>query len=505
MEHRPKYLDPALAACSDEEVAALDRQNREEWERAGDDGPADLYRIQVQAELAWRQGRNPDRRVPLLLVTVGAQPDSPTHACLAWRAPVIVLLHTKDEEKGARTTRERLEGSGAEVKLAHIGSGGDLPRLYQEMHKAWREHGAPSGCAVDITGGLKTMSAGAFAAAFSLPNAKVSYVDTDQVKVGTTKPRTLWFRTRSVLLADPLTVFGVVERERAGLLFQQGAYAAATEAYRALSERVGQRTDGWRYQISRALAEVDAMRIGEAKARLEQVITLVERDLRQEPNLENDPWATPEARAWLLERCEGLRRVSGSIDTLGKGDPLVQREALKADGFLDFIAMFLSLARRRADDGAYDLAALYAYRAIEAVPQRRLVKLGFDPGDMDWERLFAEASTDRGVPQDTLQEALRKAAGGDGAIRKKVDRNFGYAVLSAVLNDKLVTGLRLDRVSGVSDARNKSLLAHGVSALEQKDAESLWKLASELFDRLCKLEGTSAAGVLNRHAPPPFV
>jgi hypothetical protein len=315
----------------------------------------------------------------------------------------------------------------------------------------------------------------------------------------------IWLQTRVELLTNPYEVFGDLDRANARQLLEQGRYGAAARAWQELANKTGRHADRWRAALSTGLDQADRINLRGAAETLCELHRTIHRDRRHDGLLAADPLASEVSLSWLPARAVGLEAV---LEIDGSADPTRQTEQLLKPGFLDFIEMMIRLAERRDQDGEHDLGSLFAYRALEAIPQRRLARLGFEVDRFDWAELYRRA----GATDDRARAALvarlfpKTDITPDHGLRPTVDRGVGLSVLAFGLRDPLVPEAELQKLIGLGKARNASILAHGIRQIQPKDSQSLLRETRALFSRLLELEGLSSverAALTHRHSPPP--
>jgi hypothetical protein len=221
--------DAAFKHAADEAIERLGASaSHEDAKRIYNDKVLPLERERVRREAV---GRVP---LDLLFVTVGAQEDSPILAAIASPAHFVVFLHTDEEKPHADATIHALQLDGTEGALKSIGDGKDPAVLYRAVFDEWKQRGRPNTVGVDITGGLKVMSAAASAAAFSLPGGHTYYIDADRLRP---HGRESWVRERRIELPNPFQVFGEIRRATGRELLRKRQYAAAAAVYGELFDQ----------------------------------------------------------------------------------------------------------------------------------------------------------------------------------------------------------------------------------------------------------------------------
>ncbi len=488
---RPPALSPALAHLSDDALAERRRAAPADLKGAADqDAARALYAnvvLPLEREAVWRAGRaNPDADIDLLFVTVGTQADTPIHALLYWRAKYVVLLHTDRTEKVAQEAAAAFGLGFGQGTLVSVGKGTDPLRLYRAVKKTWDDRHQPTNTVIDLTGGYKAMSGAAAAVGFVIEGARVSYVETEQPVF---HDKSFWLDTRVLLLDNPLAVFGEVERETARRLLADGRFAAAAQAWSELADQTRLAVDRWHAELSTGLQLQQSLRFHDAASALDTLLESIERESRRDHALTRHPLAQPRCRTWLDRRRTDLRAIGALVDAASKDtDPIRESQCLGAPAMTALIALLLGLGHHHASRGDGDLAALYAYRASEALVQQRLTLRGYDVQDFDWERAFGEA----GVVPEQRPALLRKVLphlpeaelATTAALPTKLDRGLGLSILGRLLRDPAFPDGVVKKLLGMSKARNRSILAHGVTHLPPKRAEALLRSSTDLFTTL---------------------
>jgi CRISPR-associated protein (TIGR02710 family) len=428
-----------------------------------------------------------DQPLDLLFVTVGAQGDSPALAIVASPARFVVLLHTEDCKSFAHEAVGKLGLDASEARLTSIGDGKDALVIHRKVFAIWSEHGCTEKVAVDLTGGLKSMSAAVAAAGFAMPRARVFYVDTDQPRL---HGRTFWVDDRRIELHNPFTVFGEVRRHTARQLLADGHYQAAAVAYEDLAKAVADaKPDELRGRLARGYDALDHLGFEEAHRRLSDLADDLD---RLAPILKDD--AVVRARAAIRANARGAERLVRAVpQKQGEVDPARDVDVLRSDECLDLASLLLAAAGRRRKGGDLDVAALLAYRVLELVPQRRLaIRGGVDPSQIDWEVLAKSAGC-------TLTELVKRFNDlGRGRYRleptalvKDVARTASFVLLRAAFPDDVGQGVDLRRFEGIGRSRNRSVLAHGTQKLDESTTDGILVQARELFAQMLDVEKVS--------------
>lgn len=448
--------------------------------------------LPLEREFIWREGLE-DKPVDLLFITVGAQADTPINAGLRWRAKHVVFLHTDEYRENAVYAAERLGLALGQTSLESVGTGDEALELYRRVKDVWLRLGKPGNTVVDVTGGFKTMSASGGAVAFVM-EFRTAYVATRQRRIC---GEPVWLDTKVKLLDSPLAVFGDVPRQVARQLLHGGRYREAKAAFADLEHKVGATTDTWYRHLAQALADSDSMALEDSAHAFFECVRVMERDVRNQPNLKAEfLYCQLDA---IKARQQGIEAVR---DMVAQGDGEMTLDAMCCDGFLDFIVYLQTRAQDRYERKEYDFSAMFAYRALEAMSQRRLAKgYGYHVSDFDWTKLLA----DTGMAMEHFRKVLEKDY--ITVENRKVDKGTANRILALILKDALVPKNELQRWDGFGQNRNLSVLAHGTSQIKEKSLSDLLANSSKLFQRLLELEGLSEddrEALHRRHAPLKF-
>lgn len=464
------------------------------------------YSQQVQSIEAERLRRAAvgQTELDLLFVTVGAQSASPALAVVATPAKFVILLHTDKEKVQAEGVVDALSLSANRAQLRTIGTGTDPLVLYQVVVREWKER-RPSTVGIDLTGGLKTMSAAAAAAGFALESARVFYIEAEQPKV---HGRTFWVNECRLEMANPFAEFGEIRRQSARALMRDRRFGAAAALFERLEREGHEAPDRFRREYCEGCELVERLEFTTAAERFEQLGQDIASAKVRAPEVASDAVVSiAESIVMLAQGARALERFVMGVSKVV--DPLDEVKALKLDECRDFIQMLLCAARRQMVAGQLDVAALLAYRALEAIPQRRLaLRTGADPAAFSWDLLATAAGCsveefvaryNRGTKKKEHHLVL-------GALPQKVARAQVYALLAHAFGDGDVARVaEIEPFSGIGDSRNRSLLAHGVTKLTAQTVEKMVSYAEGLFSRMLDVEEISSAQrtvLLARHFFP---
>jgi CRISPR-associated protein (TIGR02710 family) len=479
--------DAAFERAAAEAIARLETSSsRDDAQRIYDHDvfPVEMERIR-------REAVRRAVKLDLLFVTVGAQANSPTLAAIASPARFVVLVHTVQEKASADTTVQRLGLDATEARLLCIDDGKDSARLYRAVFDEWIKHGRPEQVGVDITGGLKVMSAAAAAAAFALPHGKTYYIDTEKLQAH----NDWWVRERRIELANPFQVFGEIRRATGRELLKTRRYAAAAAVYSQLYEE----EDRSRAQLAEGYDALERLDFEKAEQRLNDLcvrLDVFSHDLQRKDD------AVVRQRDAIRATAKGAGKLRRLIEVAAGEDPGRNARALRAAECLDFGEMLLAAAERHA---APDVAALLAYRCLELVPQRRLAfRANVDPGAVDWDVLAQQLGISVADVIGKYNAGKKKEHHLDPAAPpSEISSAVCYGLLAIAFPEDVAKELPVAQFAGAGAARNRSVLAHGLQQLERKPVDDIRTKARRLFDALLDAEKVSPgdrAALRQRHA-----
>ncbi len=180
----------------------------------------------------------------------------------------------------------------------------------------------------------------------------------------------------------------------------------------------------------------------------------------------------------------------------GKGTPgsvLATAEATAA-----LFATLLAAARRRADRGAYDLASLFLYRAVELIAQRRLHVHGIDPADVRPSR-FPPGLNDEGHLLEAVNERLRRMPWFQSytSLPSRAGLVLAYVLLE-ILQDPLLARIDLREIANRAEVRNQSWPVHGFHFISEERYQAFSKTAMRVAAAFFGTEGTDMEEWLER-------
>jgi CRISPR-associated protein (Cas_Cas02710) len=323
-------------------------------------------------------------------------------------------------------------------------------RLVKQQVGALSSNGRRLSAMIDITGGKKVMSAAAALVAWQL-DLRLCYIDS---RYDGEMRQPIPGTERLLILDNPTTIFGDQEMEAALETFRSGAFAVAQERFAELAESMSEPSR------ARLLRDVAGMYQAWSDLDFSSLPALREQVTRG--------LADPLTQVSV----ETARRISEQSRFIGQ---------LGKVGDLRGVLNFYVLGEHYRELRRMDFAALLYYRTVEECFQQRF-KLrfpGFDTGDARFE-LTGMPEADLLDRFNTLvQEVGRPAV---TALPTKLGL-MNAAILLRALDDSLLKRINVRDAKGVSylmrltEARNKSVLAHGQRCITPNQCDQLRKLA----------------------------
>lgn len=396
--------------------------------------------------------------------TLGTSPEATILAILGTRAEKVYVLHTAESERYLDQIRR---DTGKEIYPIRINKS-EVTKIYEEVHRLLKEiaqgggtlkevaQGVETPVALDITSGTKAMSAGLAAAGFFFQrfykNVRVVYVDNEEYDTELRRPRA--GSETLILLPNPHEVVGEVDAFFARELYDKRDFSGAASYFKGLVDKTNQR----KYTLYATLCEMYAnwwaLDFKEALEKGKGLLNQLEKD----SNLTHP-----------LARHAG--RLQRQVELLEEAGAFVSRKDLgRSKGVLGVVATLLRLSE---EEKRPVLKALYAYRALELLLQERLY------------RLFGRRADEPNLSpeeREALQAELFRILSREARVEERLGLLHLVAFLR-VLGDPLLKGESLKEVqdlSGVIQARNTSLLIHGLDVPSDKQVAIILKKAKKL-------------------------
>ncbi|NPA76405.1 MAG: TIGR02710 family CRISPR-associated protein [Candidatus Diapherotrites archaeon] len=412
--------------------------------------------------------------VEVSIHTLGNSPEALILAALGLKAKKVVVLYTDHTEKYLDQIERDL---GRKIE-SHRVSKGDPSDIYRAAKRIIDKYSGP--IAFDITSGTKAMTAGLASVGFFI-KAKAREIEVDVYYVDNNKYDSALRRPVPgseflVRLPSPYVAFGELEEERALVLYRNRAFKDAELVFRRMH---GELRDG-KYQnlaeLAHTYARWAALDFKGAEKSLYSLVSFLKSDAAYGDSLRSAlPVLDEQLRGLgqlieLVENCEGGRRKStGCLELLADPD----RVGWLARTLLERAEYYYKL-----ED--YNLSALHYYRALELSLQHRLSLKGINPHIFEPDKLGKDVLTRM---QAELENAIGESANMPG-------RGWGLTLLNIAslliaLEDDTVLPLKNDmrKLHGILDARNESLLIHGLSSASKPNVKSLKNFAEKLIDQ----------------------
>lgn len=362
--------------------------------------------------------------------------------------------------------------------------------MYQGLRaivREWEAKGfALSAIAVDVTGGKVPMTAGLAKAAHVLGLATV-YIDSEYAN-GRYIDGTQFLE----LPPDPYVEFGDIDRNEAHEFYCSHDYATAARLFAGLAEHVGNlQGDQLWADLSAAYADWEAFKLGAAEEKLRALLDAQQVGLNnaQKDGVDNHIGALAAVRP-LVEAQRPERRNRASWEGVPSFERAMDRFAQKQLALLKptsapdsavpaLMSMLYANALRRQTQGRLDTAALLLYRCLELMSQQRLA----------FHNVFAEWARDplqklaQQHPQLTELAVIRNRKGSIALYE-------GFAILKSI-GDQFGVLCDLDQIAERTEARNKSLLAHGFSYIGETTYSDFLKLVDTALGHWCTVAGVS--------------
>jgi len=439
----------------------------------------DLYRKMVWPLLLEKWRHNPEIHnaerlgdVAVSLHTLGNSPEALILAALALDAERVVVLHS---ERTGEYLPQIEQDLGKHVEAYQV-SKGDPSDIYNVAKRILDDH-AGGTIAFDITSGTKAMTAGLASAGFFI-QAKASeieidvfYVDNDNYDSSLRRP--VPGSEFLVRLPSPYVVFGELQEERARVLYRNGAFKEAEAIFRRMHSefRVGKYLNF--AELAHTYARWSALDLLGAERTLQKLVAYLKSDaaygepLREVLPVLSQQLAGLQQMVELVNTCSGSGRQQQTCTRL-LGD--VERAGWLAH------TLFREAERYERSEN-YVLGALHYYRVLELALQHRLSLRNLSP------HAFSPEQLESGVLEAFKQElatifgtSARLPQAGNGLTL------LNMAALLIALNDTAIIPLGNDfrKLHGTLDARNESVLVHGLSPASKSNVKNLRSFAERI-------------------------
>ncbi len=353
-----------------------------------------------------------------------------------------------------------------------------LKYVLDTWHNDWHELD-PKTIAADVTGGFATMSVGLAKAAHVLQLTTV-YVASEYANIDgryQPKPGT----QRLELPPDPYAVFGDLEANEAKRLYAKYNYERAQAIFEKLAGNGDiPEPDKSRYvayeQLTRSYAAWDVFNWQEAKQGLNELL--------------HSPGQLPNG---LEPERSRLKAQIAMINQLDKDNANFENNPLSVlqslESVLPLLGTLYANAQRRASQVRYDMAAMFLYRCLELMSQHRLALWGVTTDNPSYDALQKQIPDLR----DKYTAIERRIFGNNRKFPKNSISLFnGYMILEAS-QDSLVDGYEIEHIKDQTEARNKSMLAHGFRLIEEEDYTKFQQVVEEVLERFFQVSNRDRA------------
>ena len=451
----------------------------------------------VEEDYISRNRNKVDAAIKYLIVSVGNSCEPIILNIRLFQPEKIMFLCTKDSEHTLNQVvsyAQLLPDCYEKCMVIPVES----DRCYQAIKRCYTEWGRPQKICIDFTGGTKAMSTAA-AMAGSFANIQVVYVgSTWNPKLRKPIPgsETLYY------ISNPLSVFGDLETEKAFALFDQYAYAGASEKIKEIHKNMPDPVIRQQLEYAGLLAQTyeewDAFNFMNASNKMNELIHDLNRDRMHTNYLLMDFMETLKQQAKILEN---LIRIQRNMKGRNYEEILSDNESYTALVFTMYQCAII-----REQQKKYDMATLLYYRLLEMIVQKRLYVYHLLTSDMNYENISVPAGQ---MPEwealskkeqisklkETFSDIKNQVFRVQGAsIPEKAGLLDGFIILS-VLHDPVIEPYSanpekfLNEVRSMADLRNSSIFAHGFHAIRRKNYQNFCKFVNKQLLIFCQTEG----------------
>lgn len=413
--------------------------------------------------IAQRLAAEPPESVDLLVSLSGFSPETTIFAAAFLQPKALLVLQSHSARDGIDHIMNHLGMRSSQVDVQRVDPL-DPVDLYERIRKAVEDYKrfntvSHPNVIIDITGGKKSMSAGAALAAAQL-DSRMCYIDGDfNPDIRQPEPET----ERLEMLDNPTKLFGDREMESAELELRHGTFGAAYRRFKSITQTsptpARARFGCDLASLYQDWSDLDFESLGDSTVAM--TARLRDGSYRTSPGLE-----------------QRIRSQLAFLEALVR-DP---------DGEPLMLTFFL-LGKHYQGHGRNDFAALLYYRMLESLFDLRLRVHGVSSSKPDWEQVAVDFD---GFPErfQVLSEAVFKRE--FRGLPFKIGMVESALVLQA-LDDSMLPLFGLDRIGALkhlrsmSEARNSSVLAHGRTTVSPVLSENLGKYALQALRAYWKL------------------
>ena len=364
-----------------------------------------------------------DNKIEYLVVTVG-KAYAPIVLTLTLTSPKkILFLYTEESENTLDEVFSfiKLSSRQYEKKLVHQADPMDIYREIRNIYLVWDR---PKYLYIDISGGTKVMSTAA-ALAGAMIDAQLMYVSSNYLKkMGAPEPGS----EHLVLIENPISVFGEMERDKALELFKKFNFTGAAGKMAKLKESIPdpemRQELNFVYLLAAAYENWDSLEFEKAYEHMSTLKEEIERDRR----LHKDFLLVDQVQR-IQKQCEilaALKQIPKKLPRKGDSKEMVVTkniELLKDNAVMvPLMFTMLQSADTRAEQGKYDIASLLIYRLLEMIAQRRLIAYELYVSAMDYKNAKIDPGLYKEEPlnvhAEVSEKQMPKASGsGNSAVK----------------------------------------------------------------------------------------
>ena len=430
-----------------------------------------------------KSGNRPSKTYTGLILPLGFSPEPLILSILAIKPERVGLLYTEETEKLLPRIQDETKLTLDQLYKRKI-DGSSTVDVYWAIMGLYEEWNRPANVAVDITGGKKSMVGGA-AMAGAVLGADIYYVDNTKFIQGKPEPGTEYLN----LLDNPYTVFGDLEVEKAGNLYNGHDYAGAQRVFNQLEKQVGDPSLATVHEAYGHLCAAyelwDNIDFEKALETIDKLLPILTR------------YSSLPGLIKLHSFCPTLLEQRAALETL-KVIADNEKLALSIPEGFHFAFMLYHSALRRENQGKLDMACLLLYRILEWIGQHRLAQYSIDSGEPDYSK--------SGMGQDDLlanykatrERIFKKNTGNTESLPSPIDLMEGFLILDA-LDDQIVEHLNWGALRGQVDMRNKNIFAHGINKISPDNYKRFKSTVEERFKKAQEIEGIDADAFNEQH------
>jgi len=403
-----------------------------------------------------------------MLISVGGTPEPIIKSINTYSPDLVYFIPSQASitQIGEITAKTRI--TPAQIKTKIVEDHQSLVSAFKTASEMIKELKGDHEIWIDYTGGTKSMSAGLVIAGLN-EGCNFVYVgavnDKGRNKEGLGIVKAGF---EDVLpQANPYELFAKPETNRAIDLFNRYQFAAALNNFDSAIEKIQDEGEKERLRILRELTDAysswDKFKV--FKTRKESIINILKRNLSDQRKL---------YKISVEKEPDFVEQVEKNIEYLN---------LRFGDDKRYIIADLLNNASRRIEEGKYDDAVARLYRTIELIAQTRLKELSLiDEKKLKDNRVFAiilralEKKLDKGTIENykkgQRQEDLNK-----GVIKIGLSKDYELlADLDDELGKKFIEDSKeAENLHNLLNARNSSILAHGLEPVEKETAKELFE------------------------------